>query len=96
MSARGMWIEGRHVFLDDAHGWPTHIPADRIPALLDAAKNNDNGRATFAFRPFDRDLLQGAADLINQADACTADACDNAAPFDLADARPKCITHKEA
>ena len=64
MSSRGTYIEGRHVFLDDAHGWPMHIPVTRIPELLGVAKNSDLGRARFALRWFGRDALQGAYDLL--------------------------------
>ena len=64
MSGRGTYLDDILVFLDDAHGHHTHIPATRIPELLGRAKNDDDGRVTWALRPFDRDTLQGAYDLL--------------------------------
>ena len=97
MSSRGTWLDGAAVYLDDAHGWPTNIPARIAHVLLQTAKNNDNGRAVWALRPFDRDTLQGAVNLLDQADACThTDAtgdCEQAAVFDLANKRNRCETH---
>ena len=95
MSARGTFLDGDDVFLDDAHGHHTHIPARVAHALLTAAKNSDDGFATWALRRFDRDVLQGAVDLLDQRDQCTTDPCDEAAVFDLADARPRCDSHHQ-
>ena len=70
MSARGTYIEGHTVYLDDAHGWPTHVPATRLPALLGEAKRSDDETAVFGLRHFHRDALQGAYDLLPQCDSC--------------------------
>lgn len=69
--SRGTWLEGGAVHLDDAHGWPTSIPARVAHLMLQTAKNSDDGRAVWAFRPFDRDTLQGAVDLLDNRDQCT-------------------------
>lgn len=98
MSTRGTFVEGEVVFLDDAHGHHTHIPNRVAHVLLQTAKNSDDGRAPWALRPFDRDTLQGAVNLLDQRDACTHPGytpCDAAAVFDLADARPRCDNHHQ-
>lgn len=71
---RGTWLEGGAVHLDDAHGWPTTIPARVAHLMLQTAKNNDDGRAVWGLRPFDRDTLQGAVDLL---DARPTGQCSN-------------------
>jgi hypothetical protein len=95
MSTRGTYLDGDRVFLDDAHGHHTHFPARVAHLLLTTAKNDDNGIARWALRPFDRDVLQGAVDLLDQRDQCTQPPCEDAAVFDLADARPRCDSHHQ-
>jgi hypothetical protein len=95
MSTRGTYLDGDRVFLDDAHGHHTHFPARVAHHLLAAAKNDDAGRVTWALRPFDRDALQGAVNLLDARDQCATDLCEDAAVFDLADARPRCDSHHQ-
>lgn len=95
MSSRGTYVDGDWVFLDDAHGHHTSVPARAMHVLLQAAKNNDDGRAVWALRPFDRDTLQGAVDLLDTRDQCTNTPCEEAAVFDLADSRPRCDSHHQ-
>lgn len=91
MSNRGTFREGNTIYLDDAHGWPTHIPATRIPELLGEAKKSDEARARFGLRWFDRDVLQGAFDLL-----VVCDNCDDAPGVqDMGDGRlfcPECCS----
>lgn len=70
MSSRGTFLDGHMVGLDDSHGWPTRIPATRIPGLLCDAKNDDDGKVRFALRWYLRDALQGAYDLLPMCDLC--------------------------
>ena len=99
MSSRGTYIDAEGVaHVDDFHGWSVPINVRRLPLMLDYAKAADDGRAPFALRWFDRDLLQGAVDLAvdkGLLETCTAPNCERATVFDLADTRPCCTSHKE-
>ena len=80
----GTFIEGHAVHLPDVNGFPATIPARVLHLVAHAANVVDSGRATFGLRTFDRDVLIGARDLLdNRADRCTfADqytACDELA-----------------
>lgn len=92
------YIEGEHVHMPDVHGFQVSVPARVVHQLREKAKRNDSGEAQFGPLWLGRDVLIGAANLLDQRDAClhtdaTGD-CDEAAVFDLANKRDRCITHK--
>ena len=99
MSDRGTYIDGAVVHLDDAQGFPHHIRLDDLRRVARAANKADSGLTRHDLRWFERDVLNGAVQLLDQRDACTftspAGDCDQAAVFNLANARPRCDSHKD-
>ena len=88
--------DGDVVFVDD-NGW-ARIPVRVMHALSHAAVMADAGYAAWAGRRFDRDDLATLrrdldAKALPPLDTCSADGCEDAAPFVLAHARPYCETH---
>ena len=78
------YIDGATVHLDDIDGHPATIPARHLHVAARYAENNDAGVAQYGLHVFDRDVLIGARDLLdNRADRCTYSdqytACDELA-----------------
>ena len=97
----GTYIDGATVHLDDIDGHPATIPARHLHVAARYAVNNDAGVAQYGLHVFDRDVLIGARDLLDQADRCSYSdqyaACDELATDDPANPRPRCHLHpKEA
>lgn len=97
----GTYIEGHTVHLPDVNGFPSTIPTRVLHLVAHAANVTDSGRVTWGIRTFNRDVLNGARDLLDRRDHCTYEdehtACDEPAVFDLANPRPRCHLHpKEA
>lgn len=93
-------IYGQHAgdaIFEDDNGW-ARIPLRVIPALSHAAAMADAGYAAWAGRRYDRDDLAALrnallTDGLPRLDSCAQSGCDEAAPFDNAQARPLCHLH---
>lgn len=70
MSAKPPTLDGDWVSLDDAHGHRTSIPGRVVHIMLVTANHNADGRAVWALRPFDKDTLAAAVELLDTRDLC--------------------------
>jgi hypothetical protein len=93
------FVEGNTVHLPDVNGFHATIPARHLHVVAHTANQADTERAQYGLRWFGRDALNGARDLLDSRDQCTfttpAGDCDQAAVFDLANARDRCADHKQ-
>ena len=95
-----MTIYGLHdgdVVFEDDNG-PARIPRRVLPVISYACIKREADGAAWAGRTFDRDVLLALrsdleANALPDLDTCTADGCEEAAPFSLRDARPRCASH---
>jgi hypothetical protein len=93
-------IYGRHdgdVIFEDDNGWAS-IPVRVLPVISYACIRREADGAAWAGRFFDRDVLLALrgdldANALHELDTCTADGCEEAAPFNLRDTRPRCARH---
>ena len=94
----GTWIEGNAVHIDDVHTWPSVIPVRDFADVHKRANEAPEGMAKYGIRWFDRDALNGAADLLAAREQCTYGdqwtRCDQYTPQDLTQPRPRCDAHK--
>jgi hypothetical protein len=98
---QGAWVDGGCVHLDDVNGFSFTIPTRFLPEIARRANDADSGRALYGFNWFNRDVLNGAVDLLpkctysDQFTSCDrphAVDADGHALTDLRD-RPVCDSH---
>jgi hypothetical protein len=72
--------EGAAMHLPDVNGFPGVIHLSALDRVTREANENDNGRARYASRLYDRDALNGARDLLDTCAFTTpAGDCDDIA-----------------
>jgi hypothetical protein len=88
--------DGDAIFEDD-NGW-ARVRLDDLDDLHRRA--SWSGYAHYATRVYDRDAIREVRKdwrrgRLPQLDTCTHDGCEEAAPFELRNARPVCPAHKK-